>query len=227
LSEDWNQKFTELVRRGAGAPDQLTAAETGGADASESPPARPDRPDAATDPDQAADARRDAVATALVRVGFIAADHATPDNPAVEVLAELLPPEAEINLCLTCRDVSSSRPYTFTESTGQFPHRASFSTEEAHPTGWRGSPVSAQRHDFVVCTGDALCWTASRGLGVRYDRVTLYSVPLQDVLGATVRHRRKGIVDVWVDDGPTLSFRVEPNAADALQAEVEGAAQSQ
>jgi hypothetical protein len=44
---------------------------------------------------------------------------------------------------------------------------------------------------------------------------------------ATVRHRRKGVVEAWVEDGPELSFRVTPQAADALQAHVNQAAQSQ
>ena len=61
-------------------------------------------------------------------------------------------------------------------------------------------------------------------LSGRSDRVTLYSVPIRDILGATVRHRHKGVADVWIDNGPTPSFRVEPNAADALQAEVDRAA---
>ena len=44
---------------------------------------------------------------------------------------------------------------------------------------------------------------------------------------ATVLHRRKGVVEVWVMDGPKLSFRVAPEAADALQAHVDQAAQPQ
>jgi hypothetical protein len=32
---------------------------------------------------------------------------------------------------------------------------------------------------------------------------------------------------LWVEDGPALSFRVAPEAADALQAYVDQAAQSQ
>jgi len=61
----------------------------------------------------------------------------------------------------------------------------------------------------------------------RRDLVTLYSAQFRDILGATVRHRRKRVVEVWVEDGPELSFRVAPDAADALQAHVDQAAQSQ
>ena len=85
----------------------------------------------------------------------------------------------------------------------------------------------------MLCTQVALCWTASRvdsdhtaiG-GASQDVVTLYSAQFRDMVGATVRHRRKGVVEVWVMDGPKLSFRVTPEAADALQAHVDQAAQS-
>jgi hypothetical protein len=73
----------------------------------------------------------------------------------------------------------------------------------------------------------ALSWTASRLDSDRQDVVTLYSAPSRDILGATVRHRRKGVVEVWVQDGPTLSFRVTREATDALQAHIDQAAQSQ
>ena len=73
----------------------------------------------------------------------------------------------------------------------------------------------------------ALSWTASRVGSDIQDVVTLYSVPFRDIVGATVRHRRKGVVEVWVMDGPTLSLRVTPEAADALQAHVDHRAQAQ
>ena len=91
-----------------------------------------------------------------------------------------------------------------------------------------GPPLlTVPRRELVVCTQVALGWTASRLDSDRQDVVTLYSAPFRDILGATVRHRRKGVVEVWVDDGPALSFRVTPEAADALQAHVDQAAQSQ
>ncbi len=91
-----------------------------------------------------------------------------------------------------------------------------------------GPPLlTAPRRELVVCTQDALSWTASRVDNDRQDVATLYSAPFRDILGATVRHRRKGIVEVWLEDGLTLSFRVTPEAADALQAHVDQAAQSQ
>jgi hypothetical protein len=87
--------------------------------------------------------------------------------------------------------------------------------------------LTAPRRELVVCTQVALGWTASRVDSDLRDVVTLYSVRFRDIVGATVRHRRKGVVDVWVEDGSTLSFRVTPEAADALQAHVDQVAQSQ
>jgi hypothetical protein len=87
--------------------------------------------------------------------------------------------------------------------------------------------LSAPRRELVVCTQVALSWTASRVRSDRQDVVTLYSAQFRDIVGATVRHRRKGVVEVWVEDGPTLSFRVTPEAADELKAHVDQAAQSQ
>jgi hypothetical protein len=91
-----------------------------------------------------------------------------------------------------------------------------------------GPPLlTAPRRELVVCTQAALSWTASRVRSDRQDVVTLYSAQFRDLIGATVRHRPKGVVEVWVEDGPTLSFRVAPEAADALQAHVDQAAKSQ
>jgi hypothetical protein len=181
------------------------------------------------DSDQAMAGRRLSIAGRLVELGFITADRATPDNPAVQVLSELLPPDAELGLCLTCHAFSSSAPYRFAETTGVFPNRGSFRMNPAlAEVSPHGPPVlTAPRRELVVCTQVALSWTASRLDSDRQDVVTLYSAQFRDILGATVRHRRKGVVEVWVVDGPELSFRVTPAAADALQAHVDQAAQSQ
>jgi hypothetical protein len=164
-----------------------------------------------------------------VRLGFIAADRATPDNPAVEVLSELLPPDAELGLCLSCHGFCSSAPYRFAETTGSFPDVGSFRMNPAgaHLSGEGAPLLTAPRRELVVCTHVALSWTASRVRSDKEDIVTLYSVLFRDILGATVRRRRKGVVEVWVEDGPTLAFRVSPQAADALQTHVDRAAQSQ
>ena len=220
--EDWNREFGELVRRGANEPGDI--APEAGEQAVENDVPAPD-----TDSDQAMAKRRLSIAAWLVQLGFITADRATPDNPAVEVLGELLPPDAELGLCLTCHGYSSSAPYPFTETTGVFPNRGSFRMNPAlAEVSPHGPPLlTAPRRELVVCTQVALNWTASRVDSGRQDVVTLYSAQFRDIVGATVRHRRKGVVEVWVEDGLTLSFRVAPEAADALQAHVDQAAQSQ
>ena|SRR5579872_3528128 len=219
---DWHREFSELVRRGAGEPGDI-ALPTGG-QALEN-----DVPVSDADSDQAVVERRLSIAASLVRIGFIAADRATPDNPAVQVLSELLPPNAELGLCLTCHGFSSSAPYRFAETTGIFPAVGSFRMNPAlADVSPHGPPLlTAPRRELVVCTQVALGWTTSHVRGDRQDLVTLYSALFRDIVGASVRHRRKGVVEVWVMDGPTLSFRVTPEAAEALQAHVDLAAQSQ
>lgn len=220
MTEEWNRQFSELVRRGAAEPaDPAPAA---GEQAVENDPL-------VSDADEAIARRRLSITARLVRLGFIAADRATPDNPAVQVLTELLPPDAELDLCLTCHGFSASAPYPFAETTGIFPNVGTFRMGPASgDVSPHGTPLlTAPRRELVVCTQVALSWTASRVRSDRKDVVTLYSAQFRDIVGATVRHRRKGVVEVWVMDGPELSFRVTPASAGALQAHVDHAAQSQ
>ena len=219
---DWNREFSELVRRGASEPRDIAPA--AGEQAVENDVSVSD-----ADSDRALAARRLLIAARLVELGFIAADRATPDNPAVQVLSELLPPDAELGLCLTCHGFSSSGPYPFAETTGIFPNRGSFrmNPAAAHFSGTGTPLLTAPRRELVACTHVALNWTASRLDSDRQDVVTLYSAQFRDILGATIRHRRKGVVEAWLQDGPALFFRVAPEAADALQAHVDHAAQSQ
>ena len=221
--EDWNREFGELVRRSAGGPSEVAPA--AGEQGIENDPPASD-----PDSDQAMAERRSSIAARLVELGFITADRATSDNPAVEVLGELLPPDAELGLCLTCHGFSSSAPYPFAETTGVFPNRGSFRMNPAlaEVSPLSGPPLlTAPRRELVVCTQVALSWTASRLDSDRQDVVTLYSTPFRDVLGVTVRHRRRGVVEVWLEGGPGLSFRVTPEATDELQAHIDQAAQSQ
>ena len=220
-TEDWNREFSELVRSGVGEPTDIAAP------AGEQTVAG-DRTTPDTESNEIG-ARRLSIAATLVRLGFIAVDRAAPDNPAVQVLSELLPPDAEIGLCLTCHSVSSSTRYVFAETTGVFPNVGSFrmNPSTAHVLSGGAPVLTAPRREIVVCTQTSLSWTASRVRTEKEDTVTLHSVPFADILGASVRRRSKGIVDVWVEAGPTLAFRVTPEAAGALQAYVDRAAQSQ
>jgi hypothetical protein len=111
---DWNREFSELVRRGAGEPGDVAPA--AGEQAVEN-----DVPVADADSDQGMAGRRLAIAGRLVELGFITADRGTPDNPAVEVLGVLLPPDAELGLCLTCHGFSSDAPYPFAETRASSP----------------------------------------------------------------------------------------------------------
>ena len=222
MMEDWNREFSELARATADEPGDIAPA--AGEQAVEN-----DVPVSDADADQAMAERRRSIAATLVRLGFIAAHRETPNNPAVQVLSELLPPDAELGLCLTCHGFSASAPYPFAETTGIFPNVGTFRMGPASAdVSPHGSPLlTAPRRELVVCTQVALSWTVSRVRSDRRDVVTLYSAQFRDILGATVRHRRKGIVEVWVMEGPKLSFRVTPEAADALQAHVDHAAQAQ
>ena len=218
---DWNREFSELIRRGANESGDVTPA--AGEQTVEN-----DAPVSHAGSDQAMAERRLSIAARLVELGFITADRATPENPAVEVLGELLPPDAELGLCLTCHGFSSSAPHPFAETAGVFPNRGSFRMNPAVADFSHGPPLLiAPRRELVVCSQVALNWTASRVDSDRQDVVTLYSAQFRDIVGATVRHRRKGLVDVWAEDGLTLSFRVAPEAADTLQTHVDQAAQSQ
>lgn len=55
------------------------------------------------------------------------------------------------------------------------------------------------------------------------ENVTACSIPMQEVLGAMMSRWRKGVVEIWVDDGPTLTLRTTPREAQAMYAHVEAA----
>jgi hypothetical protein len=227
VSSDCNEESTKPVRErisdaDAGPGDETSQAARGPAEAR----AASELTAAGPDSDQAAAARRAAIAAMLVRLGFVPADRATPDNPAVEVLAELLPPEAEVELCLTCREFSCSGPYEFAHTIGRFPDAATMRRGGGLRYPANEALVKGPRRDLVVCTQHAVYWTQSRARSEGEDSVALYSLPFSDILGASVRHPPKGVVEVYIDKGPTMSFRVERDLADMLQAQVDQAAQS-
>ena len=72
--EDWNREFSELVRRRVGELGDIAPA--AGEQAVEN-----DVPVSDAGSDQAVAARRLSIAARLVRLGFIEADRATPDDP--------------------------------------------------------------------------------------------------------------------------------------------------
>jgi hypothetical protein len=172
------------------------------------------------------------VAEMLVGLGFISSDTAGRANAAVEVLSTLLPDDATIEICLTLEGIEvSDETYVFEETGGSFdrppPHRRSRGDDQG-VTYWNQQNRPAGRRQLVLCTDDALLWTRSMPRTtdgyITGDDVRLLSVPMRILLGATVHDRRKGIVEAWIDDGPTLSIHVDRHEAVALSACIEAGA---
>ena len=172
------------------------------------------------------------IAEMLVGLGFISSDTANRPNAAVEMLSTLLPQDATIEICLTLEGIEvSDEAYVFEEVGESFdrppPHRRARGDDQG-VTYWNQQNRPAGRRQLVLCTDDALLWTRSlpritEGY-VTGDDVRLLSVPLRILLGATIRDKRKGIVDAWIDDGPTLSIHVDRDQAAALSACIEAGA---
>jgi DnaJ domain len=171
------------------------------------------------EPTDEPDERQVAVAERLARLGFISGDARRAGNPAVEVLAELLPEGAEIAVCLTCLGVKSDGHYECREKSGSF--RAMTVTRHDTPYAVNDYVHPLKRSEIVVCTQNELCWTVSQYAGQGMDTVTLRSIPFTDILGAETRGRRRDVVDVWIEDGPTVSIHTRLRAADALRGYVE------
>jgi hypothetical protein len=178
------------------------------------------------------ESRSAAIAEMLVGIGFISSDTASRPNAAVEVLSTLLPQDATIEICLTLEGIEvSDEAYVFEEAIGSFdrppPHQLARGDDQ-RVTYWNQQNRPVDRRQLVLCTDDALSWTRSlpritEGY-ITGDDVSLLSVPLRIVLGATVHDKRKGIVEAWIDDGPTLSIRVDTAAAAGLSACIEAGA---
>ena len=177
------------------------------------------------EPDDEPDARHAAIAEVLVRLGFISSDARRPSNPAVDVLATLLAEGAEIAVCLTCLGVKSKGQYECRERSGTFTATTITRQDAMYAVGDYVHPI--KRTEVVVCTEEELSWTVSHYAGQGVDRVTLYSIPFSDVLGAGVQSRKRDVVDVWIHDGPTVSIRTRPREAEALCAYIERAATSE
>jgi hypothetical protein len=174
------------------------------------------------------EARRREISAALMHLGLIASDN-TERNPAVDVLAALLPADAEIEVCLSCHRFSSSEAYPFREASGLFLRPTT--SVQVRAGYWSAERVVPPlRTDLVLCTKDALQWTRStpriRGTAVVGDDVTLYSLPFTEILGATVHNRHKGELEVWLDEA-TLTFRTTPSEVDSLCAYIDRASTSE
>ena len=123
--------------------------------------------------------RRLSIVARLVRLGFITEDRATPNNPAVQVLSELLPPDAELGLCLICHGFSSSAPYPLLRR-GHLPQRRELPDEPKPGSGFASRASVADR-------------TAQRARGVHAGRAELDRIARasdrQDVVDARMSSR--------------------------------------
>jgi hypothetical protein len=182
-------------------------------------------PEDSQEPMHAPDDRRGAIAETLARLGFISGEARRASNPAVDVLVTLLPEAAVPAVCLTCLGVKANRRYECRERSANF--RATTVMRQDGPYAAGDYVHALERTEIVVCTDDELSWTVSQHAGQGMDKVTLYSIPFTDVLGAEVRGRKRDAVDVWIENGPTVSIHTRPREADALRDYIEHAASSE
>lgn len=166
-------------------------------------------------------------------LGFISSEAARTDNPAVDVLASLLPADASVRICVSCHGVRADEPYAFDEQAGVFP-RPTPPPASSLPIGAANrvytSPIP--RTEIVLCTDEALIWTRSEpiiaaGGRAETDAVTLISEPFAQILGSSVSNPHKGEIDVWIEDGPTVTIVVAPSESDALCAYIDEQARLQ
>ena len=142
----------------------------------------------------------------------------TDDDPILEVIASLGADPTAIRQAIAYRDFAASGAVEFAETRSSLvralPDHARLNPGARNVMG--GQPV---RGGLVLCTDDALLWTSSFATGtdgvVIEEEVTTRTMGFDAILGARVADARKGLVDVWLDDGYTLTFRV--GSADAGQ----------
>lgn len=171
-------------------------------------------------------AKRATTEAALRRVGFLSHAGGAAEVVVVEFLASVLPAGSEIGACMRYSELRANGQYTTSDVSRRF--LRSIPMKAADPFG--GALTPGRRHllsptRVVVCTKRVLLWTdgafaPSDGIVVE-ECVTARTIRFRDILGAEAR--RKGTVNVWVDDGPTLTFRVAPQHAAELAGYVERA----
>lgn len=174
------------------------------------------------DPDDEATDHRHAIAVELVRVGFLQV--ADRDHPMVEVLASIVPDAGRITMCLPCSSVVVSGDHSFKELRRSFTRISPTAGAAAFPV-LGGARTVWSSGEIVLCTPDELIWTTSRITSVEgpWEQLTLIASSLAwvDVLGSRLTSRRRGTVDVWIDEGPTMTFRTTAADAGELVARVD------
>jgi hypothetical protein len=162
----------------------------------------------------------------LRRIGFLTGIPDTEQDAIVEALAVILPDERDVGVCVSYSDFNATGEHPVQERTCSF--------LRVLPTtfgSWQGPPLAAAiaKMQIVLCTSELLLWTSShtRAVGAAVEeKVTAYSLPMSEILGAAIGGRHKDVAQIWVDQGPTLSFHAAPAAAQALQVYVDTATSS-
>ncbi len=177
-----------------------------------------------TTDEQGSDEARATVTATLLRLGFLSGKEDPEEEAIVEAISTILPDERDIGVCVSYGGFSSTQAYPFQERTCSF-----LRVPPPSLGGWRGPPSSAAipKMQIVLCTDGLLLWTSSqvRSIGAALEeKVSAQVLSLSEVLGAMVVGKHVNVVHVWVDQGPTLAFHMEPASAQALQVYVDMAA---
>ncbi len=175
----------------------------------------------------AAPDHRSTIAAELAQIGLEDADRG---DPTVDVLTSLIPYGIGITLCVGYSSFATSGQYGFREMHRSDMRIAGAASLSSMPLiSASASPVL--RGEAILCTADSLVWTTRRVAPVDFPwenvSVTAYAIAFSDILGSQMASRRKGEVQVWIDEGPTLTFRTGRSDAERLSAYVDAAAASQ
>jgi hypothetical protein len=92
------------------------------------------------------------------------------------------------------------------------------------------SASRAARGEAILSTAYSIFWTTRRVSPVDFPweevSVTAYSLAFPEILGSRVSGRRKDTIEVWIDEGPTVTLRTERSGAQRLSEYVDTAAAS-
>jgi hypothetical protein len=152
------------------------------------------------------------------------------EDPTLDALTAAVGPDDTVALRVRFDSFTVSGEYEFREI-----HRSL--TRVGHAPGASTIPppflpASRVEHgEAVLCTSESLIWATKLIVPLEYPweevSVTAYSLALKDILGSRVAKRRKGAVEVWIDDGPTLTFVTEQSDAEKLAEHLDTVALSQ
>jgi DnaJ domain len=161
--------------------------------------------------------QRSAIAAEMSRIGLL--EDEGQEDPTLDAFTSALAPNDAIALCLRFDSFAVSDEHGFREV-----HRSL--TRIGHPTGASTIPPPflpasrVERGEAVICTSESLIWATKLISPLEFPweevSVTAYSLALADILGAKIKSRRKGSVDIWIDDGPTLTFHTGRSDAERL-----------